>query len=155
VKKQAGRSVVIRTSWLYSSFGKNFVKTILERGRSGERLNVVTDQIGCPTYARDLAKCILDILPFCKEEGHSIYHYTNEGVTNWYAFALEILKIAGIPCSVIPVYTADYPSKTRRPFYSVLSKNKIKKAFHLTIPYWKDSLRDCINDLLLNTKDVS
>ncbi|MCX6235712.1 MAG: dTDP-4-dehydrorhamnose reductase [Bacteroidetes bacterium] len=154
VMRHSLKSMIIRTSWLYSGYGNNFVKTILKRGRSGEQLRVVSDQIGCPTYARDLAKCILDILPFCKQEGHAIYHYTNEGVASWYDFALEILKIAGISCPVIPVCTADYPSKTRRPFYSVLSKNKIKKAFHLTIPYWKDSLKDCINDLLLNPKTV-
>jgi dTDP-4-dehydrorhamnose reductase len=147
VIKHSGSAFIIRTSWLYSSFGSNFVKTILNRGRMNKQLSVVADQTGSPTYARDLAKCILNIIPLINKGGSEIYHYTNEGEASWYEFAAEIIKIAGLACSVIPVSTSDYPTKARRPFYSVLDKNKIQKVFNITIPHWKDSLRECIDEI--------
>lgn len=137
------KSVIIRTAWLYSSFGNNFVKTMLRLGREKEELGVVFDQIGTPTYARDLADCIFSII------NHGIvpgtYHFSNEGVISWYDFTKAIHRIAGVEtCNVRPLHTDEYPAKAPRPSYSVLDKTKIKKTFGITVPYWEDSLRDCI-----------
>lgn len=144
------RSVIIRTSWLYSSFGRNFVKTIIEKGRQTGSLKVVYDQIGCPTYARDLADVILKLLPrFQQLPQHEIFHYSNEGVASWYDFAVAIIKIAGIDCKVEAVETKEYPTPAPRPPYSVLNKSKIK-ALGITIPYWKDSLENCLIQILQN-----
>jgi len=142
------KAVIIRTSWLYSEFGTNFVKSMLKYGREREQLNVVFDQIGSPTYARDLAKMILDLLPKWQNYQHpEVFHYSNEGVASWYDFTKAIHAIAGISCIVNPIETKDYPLPARRPFYSILNKEKIKKEFAIEIPYWKDSLRDCIKKL--------
>lgn len=137
-------SIIIRTSWLYGYYGNNFVKTMLKLGKERDSLCVVFDQIGTPTYAKDLAKAILDILPFVKNENVEIYNYSNEGVISWYDFAKEIMCMAKLKCDIVPIETKDYPTLAKRPYFSVLNKSKIKKEFDLKIPYWKDSLNDCL-----------
>ncbi|MEA1955621.1 MAG: dTDP-4-dehydrorhamnose reductase, partial [Campylobacterota bacterium] len=136
-------SIIIRTSWVYSSFGNNFVKTMLHLGKEKDELNVIFDQVGTPTYAKDLAKLILDIIPKLKNENTEIYNYSNEGVLSWYDFAKEIMKMAKINCKVNPIETKNYPTPAKRPYFSLLNKNKIKNDFNITIPYWKDSLDKC------------
>lgn len=140
-------SLIIRTSWLYSSFGNNFVKTMLRLGKEKESLGVIYDQIGVPTYAADLAKTILSILPRINTNNVEIYHYSNEGVLSWFDFAKEIMTKAKLTCNVLPIETKDYPTATQRPYYSLLNKAKIKKDFNITIPYWKDSLDACLQKL--------
>lgn len=149
----AGTALIIRTSWVYSSLGNNFVKTILRLGKERPELRVVYDQIGTPTYARDLAKAVLDILQKV-EKGevnrsllHGVYNYSNEGVTSWYDFAKAIFEIKDIECNLIPIETKDYPTPAARPPYSVMGKNKIKEAFGLEIPYWRHSLQSCLDIL--------
>ncbi len=141
-------SIIIRTSWLYSSFGNNFIKTILKYARERGQLRVVFDQIGTPTYARDLAIAIMSIIEKTSNNVQNfipgIYHFTNEGVCSWYDFAIEICKISGIVCKISPVETVEYPLPAYRPSYSVLNKAKIKKIYGIEIPYWKDSLIDCM-----------
>lgn len=139
-------SIVIRTAWLYSSFGNNFVKTMIKYGREKDDMDVVYDQIGTPTYAADLAHVIVEIL-FNSLWTPGIYHFTNEGVTSWYDFAKTIHSMMGIECNVHPVTSAEYKNKTPRPFYSVLNKNKIKRTFGIEIPYWQDSLKRCLDIL--------
>ena len=138
---------IIRTSWLYSIYGNNFVKTITRLAKERGLLNVIFDQIGTPTYARDLASAILYILPLLNKENSEIYNYSNEGVISWYDFAKSICKIQNIDCKINPIETKDYPTPAARPNYSVLNKGKIKEAFNLTIPYWEDSLLKCIKEL--------
>lgn len=141
-------AMVIRTAWLYSSFGHNFVKTMVQLGSERPELGVVFDQVGTPTYARDLAQAILDILD--KGIVPGIYHYSNEGVTSWFDFAHAIHRAAGISaddCKLRPLHTEDYPTPARRPPYSVLDKTKIKNTFGLSIPWWEDSLKDCMRKL--------
>jgi len=141
-------SMVIRTSWLYSSFGKNFVKTILSHAKDKESLRVVFDQTGTPTYAADLAGAIMSIVTgvirnqFALNAG--IYNYSNEGVCSWYDFATEIIHEAGLNCKVNPVHTKDYQTAARRPVYSVMDKNKIKDNYDLKIPHWRTSLIQCM-----------
>ncbi|MBC8236603.1 MAG: dTDP-4-dehydrorhamnose reductase [Helicobacteraceae bacterium] len=137
-------SIIIRTSWVYSSYGANFVKTMLRLGKEKESLGVIFDQVGTPTYARDLAKAILEIIPKIQNSKLSIYNYSNEGVASWYDFAKEIMKMAKLDCQVNPIETKEYPTPAKRPHYSLLNKSKIKKEFNLTIPYWKDSLEECL-----------
>ncbi|SFV53974.1 dTDP-4-dehydrorhamnose reductase [hydrothermal vent metagenome] len=139
-------SIIIRTSWIYSSLGTNFVKTMLRLGEEKESLNVVFDQIGTPTYARDLASAILSIInhPIIHSDDVSIYHYSNEGVASWYDFAKSIFEISNINCKVNPIETHQYPTPAKRPYYSILNKAKIKKDYGLDIPYWRDSLKDCL-----------
>lgn len=140
--------IIIRTSWLYSTTGSNFVKTILKYANERESLNVVFDQIGTPTYVNDLAETILNILPQCAFiNGVNTYHYSNEGVSSWYDFAKQIIDFAGINCHIYPVKSSEYPTKAQRPFYSVLDKSKIKADFNIFIPYWKDSLKKCIKQM--------
>ena len=139
-------AIIIRTAWLYSEFGKNFVKTMLRLGRERDCLNVVFDQIGTPTYALDLAKAILKI----KDSTFvpDIYHFSNEGVCSWYDFTTEIFRQADIrSCKVRPVHTHEYPTKAARPCYSVLDKTKIKDTFGLEIPHWADSLSVCLKNM--------
>ena len=143
-------SIIIRTSWVYSSFGNNFVKTMLRLAREKDSLGVVYDQVGTPTYARDLAKAILEIIFKLSNDKVEIYHYSNEGVLSWYDFAKEIMKMAKLSCKIEPIETKDYPTKAKRPYYSVLNKSKIKKEFNLVIPYWKDGLKECLE--VLNEK---
>jgi len=142
------RALIIRTSWLYSAFGNNFVKTMLRVGRERGKLNVVFDQTGSPTYAYDLAKAILGILPALETlESTEIFHYSNEGVCSWFDFAVAILRMSGVPCEVHPITTAEYPLPAVRPCYSVLHKGKIRERFSLSIPYWRDSLEHCLERL--------
>ena len=140
-------SLIIRTSWVYSSFGSNFVKTMLRLGSEKESLGVIYDQVGTPTYAKDLAKAILDILPNIQNSTLEIYHYSNEGALSWYDFAKEIMKMAKLPCKINPIETKDYPTPAQRPHYSLLNKSKIKNDFGIVIPYWKDSLDTCLKAL--------
>ncbi|MBQ2553476.1 MAG: dTDP-4-dehydrorhamnose reductase [Prevotella sp.] len=137
------RTVIVRTAWLYSPFGNNFVKTMMRLGREREQLNVVFDQIGTPTYAADLAGAIMSIVEHGVVPG--VYHYTNEGVCSWYDFTKSIHRIAGITgCTVLPIHTSEYPTPATRPAMSVLDKTKIKTTFALTIPHWEESLVKCI-----------
>jgi len=140
-------SIIIRTSWVYSSFGANFVKTMLRLGKERDSLGVIFDQVGTPTYAKDLAKAILDILLKIKNSDVAIYHYSNEGVLSWYDFAKEIMRMAKVECNINPIETKEYPTPATRPHYSLLNKAKIKKDFALAIPYWKDSLDNCLKVL--------
>ena len=140
-------SIIIRTSWVYSGYGNNFVKTMLKLGKERDELGVIFDQIGTPTYARDLAKTILDILPKIENNKVEIYNYSNEGVLSWYDFAKEIMRMANLNCKINPIETFQYPTPASRPHYSLLNKSKIKKDFNITIPYWKDSLDECLKKL--------
>ena len=140
-------SIIIRTSWVYSSYGNNFVKTMLKLGKDRDELGVIFDQVGTPTYARDLAKTILDILPNVSNKKVEIYNYSNEGVLSWYDFAKEIMRMAKLNCKINPIETFQYPTPALRPHYSLLNKLKIKKDFNITIPYWKDSLDECLKKL--------
>ena len=142
--------LIFRTAWLYSEFGKNFVKTMMNLTSSKPQLKVVFDQVGTPTYAFDLAKTIFDIIENRKYEGNTgIYHYSNEGVCSWYDFTKMIAEIAGnTSCDIQPCHSDEFPSPVKRPAFSVLDKTKVKEACGLTIPYWTDSLRKCIANLL-------
>lgn len=140
-------SVILRTSWLYSSFGNNFVKTMIKLGRERDNLTVIFDQIGTPTYARDLAFAIMAVIE-AEQFVAGIYHYSNEGVCSWYDFAKSIHQNWGITsCEVLPLETKDYPDKTPRPFYSVLNKSKVKNTYKLKIPHWEESLIQCLDIL--------
>ena len=145
VLENNSRAVIIRTAWLYSSHGSNFVKTMRKLGETRDSVNVVNDQIGTPTFAGDLAAAILAIIPRINEETAGIYHYTNEGVCSWYDFAYEIMELSGYSCRVRPISSAEYPAKAHRPGYSVLDKSLIKKVFKIEIPYWKESLKKCLS----------
>ena len=147
VKQNPKNSIIIRTSWVYSSFGNNFVKTMLRLGKEKESLGVIFDQVGTPTYARDLAKTILDILPQVKNTKVELYHYSNEGVLSWYDFAKEIMHMAKLDCEINPIESKAYPTPAKRPHYSLLNKAKIKEDFNITIPYWKDSLDACLRTM--------
>lgn len=137
-------SIIIRTAWLYSPHGKNFVKTMLRLGRSNNEIKVVADQIGTPTYARDLAEAIYSVIT-ARQWVPGIYHYTDAGVASWYDFTKAILDLAGIKgCKVTPIPTEDFPTAATRPFYSVLSKDKIVTTFGVGVPHWIDSLRACL-----------
>lgn len=138
-------SAIIRTSWLYSSFGNNFVKTMLRLGRERQNLNVIFDQVGTPTYARDLALTVLEILPRLNCLAPEVYHYSNEGAASWFDFAKAIFELSDINCKVGAIKTSEYPTPAIRPHYSLLDKSKIKLAFGIEIPYWKDSLKECLN----------
>jgi len=144
-------AILIRTSWVYSEFGNNFVKTMLRLGGERDALSVIFDQVGTPTYAKDLAIAIMEIVTsdrFTQTDFTSErYHYSNEGVCSWYDFAKAIFAIKRIDCDVSPIETKDYPTPAKRPHYSVLNKTKIKQDFNVTIPYWKDSLQVCLNTL--------
>lgn len=136
-------AIIIRTSWLYSSFGNNFVKTITKLGKERETLSVIFDQVGTPTYAGDLAQTILSII---EKNGATpgIFHFSNEGACSWYDFAHSILKLQNITCNIIPVESTEFPSKVARPKYSVLNKKHIKTAYNIIIPHWEDSLQNCL-----------
>lgn len=138
---------IIRTAWLYSANGNNFVKTMRRLGSEKRTINVVCDQIGTPTFAGDLAKAIVTIIPQLNAQNSGIYHFTNEGVCSWYDFATEIMSLSGLKCDVKPISSNEYPTKATRPFYSVLDKTKIKNTFKIDIPYWKESLIKCIKQL--------
>jgi dTDP-4-dehydrorhamnose reductase len=174
------KGCILRTSWVYSEFGNNFVKTMLRLGKERDSLNVIFDQVGSPTYATDLAEAILAVLSHTllgaesqsmPQVGHSelaegsskseedssvthqndagvkIYHYSNEGVCSWYDFAKAIFELSGMDCKVFPIETKDYPTPAKRPHYSLMNKAKIKQAYGLDIPYWRDSLKICLKEL--------
>lgn len=145
--KYCANTMIIRTAWLYSTFGNNFVKTMLRLGREKDALGVIFDQIGTPTYARDLAVAIFAAIH--KGIVPGIYHFSNEGVCSWYDFTQMIHHLAGIEnCKLRPLHTEEYPTKAKRPHYSVLDKTKIKNVYGIEIPYWVDSLKECIDKLL-------
>lgn len=146
VQKLCENSMIIRTAWLYSTFGNNFVKTMIRLGKEKPELGVIFDQIGTPTYARDLAVAIFAAVN--KGIVPGVYHFSNEGVISWYDFTKAIHRIAGInTCHVRPLHTAEYPTPAKRPHYSVLDKTKIKSTFGIEVPYWEESLRECIEKL--------
>lgn len=152
VQENCEKALIIRTAWLYSPFGNNFVKTMLRLGHEKQELGVIFDQIGTPTYAKDLAKAIFAAIEQGIKPG--IYHFSNEGVISWYDFTQAIFRIAGVKdCKVRPLHTEDYPTAAQRPNYSVLDKTKIKATYNLEIPYWEDSLNDCIQTLENKTND--
>ena len=144
--KQCPRTMIIRTAWLYSTFGNNFVKTMIRLGREKEQLGVIFDQVGTPTYARDLARAIYAAI--AQDVPSGVFHFSNEGVCSWYDFTRAIHRIAGITtCRVRPLHTEEYPTPAARPHYSVLDKTKIKETLNIEIPYWEDSLRECMKSL--------
>ncbi len=146
VSKFCSKAVIVRTAWLYSTFGRNFVKTMIRLGPERKEIGVVADQVGTPTYARDLASALLTIVEKGIKPG--VYHYTNEGVASWYDFTKAIHRIYGINgCKVRPLHTSEYPTPAQRPHYSILDKTKIKNEYGIEIPHWEDSLRDCIAKL--------
>ena len=140
------KAMVIRTAWLYSEFGNNFVKTMLRLGNEREQLSVVFDQIGSPTYAGDLAAAIFAVLVQAEADAFvpGIYHYSNEGVCSWYDFAVKIMELGNAPCRVLPIESKDYPAKAARPHFSVLNKAKIKTIYKISISHWEASLRECM-----------
>lgn len=142
------RAVIIRTSWLYSEYGHNFVKTMLKLGREREEVRVVCDQIGGPTYAGDLARAVMAMLEHQPETGVEFYHFANEGVCSWFEFAKTIMGMAGLPCRVEAIPSSEYPAKAHRPPFSVFNLSKIKAAIQMVIPHWRDSLELTINKLL-------
>lgn len=143
------RAMVVRTAWLYSTFGNNFVKTMLRLGKERESLGVIFDQIGTPTYARDLARVIFAAIRQGIVPG--VYHFSNEGVCSWYDFTKAIHRMAGITtCRVKPLHTEEYPTPARRPHYSVLDKSKIKSTYGVEVPYWEDSLQSCMAQLIID-----
>ncbi|WP_302614792.1 dTDP-4-dehydrorhamnose reductase [uncultured Bacteroides sp.] len=152
IRDSGVKAIVIRTAWLYSEYGKNFVKTMLNLTSTKPELKVVFDQTGTPTYAQDLADAIIDIIEHGKYVGNEgIYHYSNEGVCSWYDFTKIIAEMAGnTACDIQPCHSCEFPSKVVRPSYSVLDKTKFKETFHLKVPYWTDSLKNCINNLQTN-----
>lgn len=137
------RGAVVRTGWVYSEYGHNFVKTMLRLGRERDQLGVVFDQVGTPTYATDLARACLQVLDTPAAQG--VYHYSNEGVCSWFDFAKAIFGLSGAPCQVSPITTEAYPTPAKRPHYSVLNKQRIKQEVGVQIPYWRDSLQACLN----------
>ena len=149
--EKAEKTVIIRTAWLYSPYGNNFVKTMIRLGQSRPELKVIFDQIGTPTYAKDLAKAICTIIDSkaftTKDNLKEIYHFSNEGVCSWYDFAKAIMEETNIDCKVLPIESFEYPTPVKRPSYSVLNKAKIKKDFGLVIPQWRDSLIICLKYL--------
>ncbi len=149
IQKSGVDYLIFRTAWLYSEFGKNFVKTMLNLTSTKPQLKVVFDQVGTPTYAYDLAKAIFEIIENRKFEGNTgIYHYSNEGVCSWYDFTKTIAELAGnTDCDIHPCHSDEFPSPVKRPAYSVLDKTKVKETFGINVPYWTDSLKVCINNL--------
>lgn len=146
IQKSQAKAIIIRTSWLYSEFGKNFFKTIQQLTSCRSELNVVVDQVGTPTYATDLAKFIINIIKNRKFEGNEgVYHFSNEGVCSWYDFAVAIRNLTGNnSCKITPCHSSEYASNVVRPAYSVLDKTKVKSTFSILIPHWQESLHSCI-----------
>ncbi len=148
------RTIIFRTSWVYSSFGNNFVKSMIKYGSQRDAMTIVFDQIGAPTYARDLAAAILQVIQQCHGENphYGIFNYSNEGIASWYDFASAIFEMNSIPCKAAPILSKDYPTPAQRPTYSVMDKSKIKESYHLDIPHWRDSLSKCLN--LINQSQI-
>ena len=147
IKKYAKSYVIIRTSWLYSEYGHNFLKTVIKLASERQEIKVVSDQIGTPTYAPDLARAIVEILSKLKKGTKEIYHFSNEGVCSWYDFAYEIVRQRNLNCNVLPIKTSEYPTKAEGPFFSVLDKSKIKKEFNLQIDHWIKGIEKCLKKL--------
>lgn len=150
IERTGCRHIIIRTAWLYSPFGKNFVKTMQKLTAEKDSLKVVFDQVGTPTYAGDLADAIAHIIETGQLGKQGIYHFSNEGVCSWYDFAREICELSGHTCNIQPCHSDEFPSKVKRPHFSVLDKTKIKDTFGIEVPYWKDSLKKCIRELAAN-----
>ena len=150
IERTGCRHIIIRTAWLYSPFGKNFVKTMQKLTAEKDSLKVVFDQVGTPTYAGDLADAIARIIETGQLGKQGIYHFSNEGVCSWYDFAREICELSGNTCNIRPCHSDEFPSKVKRPHFSVLDKTKIKDTFGIEVPYWKDSLKKCIRELAAN-----
>ncbi|MGV3504942.1 MAG: dTDP-4-dehydrorhamnose reductase [Adhaeribacter sp.] len=146
VQQELDRHFILRTSWLYSEFGNNFVKTMLRLGKEKDELRIIWDQMGTPTYAIDLAGCILEII-LTGSQAFGTYHYSNEGATSWYDFALAIFDLSNTQVKVLPVRTSEYVTKAIRPPFSVMDKTKIKSQLQISIPYWRESLATCISRL--------
>lgn len=140
------RAIIIRTSWLYSEYGNNFVKTMLKLASERDKLSIVADQVGTPTYAIDLANAIFDIIA-SNNMAYGIYHYSNEGVTSWFDFAKSVFDISNSRVEISPIPSAAYPTRAKRPAFSVMDKSKIKATFNLSIPYWRDSLVECLKKI--------
>lgn len=147
IERTGCRHIIIRTAWLYSPFGKNFVKTMQKLTAEKDSLKVVFDQVGTPTHAGDLADAIARIIETGQLGKQGIYHFSNEGVCSWYDFAREICELSGNTCNIQPCHSDEFPSKVKRPHFSVLDKTKIKDTFGIKVPYWKDSLKKCIREL--------
>lgn len=147
IVKSGCHYIIIRTAWLYSPYGKNFVKTMQNLTASKDTISVVFDQIGTPTYAKDLASLIYGIIRDRKLDKTGVYHFSNEGAISWYDFAKAICRLSGNTCDIKPCHSSEFPSKVKRPSFSVLDKTKVKKTFGIEIPYWLDSLEDCIERL--------
>jgi dTDP-4-dehydrorhamnose reductase len=146
IQQATHKYFTLRTSWLYSEFANNFVKTMLRLGADRPELGVIVDQVGSPTYAVDLAKVILQIIE-SGSEAYGLYHYSNEGVTSWYDFATAIFELTGLKVKVKALKTSEYPTKAKRPFYSVMDKTKLKQNLAIEVPYWRDSLKICLVEL--------
>lgn len=147
VMSAAEKYVILRTAWLYSPYGKNFVKTMRKLGAEKNSIGVVSDQIGTPTYAADLADAIVKIMPQIHKNNSGIYHYTNLGQCSWYDFACEIMKLSGLKCDVSPIKTSEYKTRALRPQYSVLNKTQTSQMFGITIPQWQEALKRCIKEI--------
>ncbi len=150
LKINSKNSIIIRTSWVYSSYGNNFLKTMLRLGKEKDSLGVIFDQVGTPTFANDLAKTIIHIIQhsaFNIQHSVMVYHYSNEGVCSWYDFAKAIFELSNIQCDVKSIETKEYPTPAKRPHYSLLNKAKIKREYSITIPYWRDSLKKCLMNM--------
>lgn len=148
IQKVGCNALIFRTAWLYSEYGNNFVKTMRRLTKERDTLNVVFDQVGTPTYAFDLAEAIYEVIEQEQYNGNEgIYHYSNEGVCSWFDFAKEIAELSGNTCDISPCHSDEFPSKVKRPHYSVLDKTKFKRTFGQAVPYWKDSLKQCIINL--------
>ncbi|MBG8552492.1 dTDP-4-dehydrorhamnose reductase [Hymenobacter guriensis] len=146
IPRHTSQYFILRTSWLYSEYAGNFVKTMLRFGREREEMRVIWDQLGTPTYAIDLAGCLLHVIQ-SGSTAYGLYHYSNEGVTSWYDFAAAIFELGGLSTRVVPIRTAEYPTKATRPAFSVMDKTKVKKTLGLTIPHWRESLKVCLSRL--------
>ncbi|WAC41985.1 dTDP-4-dehydrorhamnose reductase [Pedobacter sp. SL55] len=151
IAEELDQHIILRTSWLYSEFANNFVKTMLKLGADRDELNIIADQVGTPTYAIDLANTIFDIIQN-PEKKYGVYHFSNEGVTSWYDFAKAIFDLSGTQVNVNPIPTSAYPTKATRPHFSVMDKTKIKRDYNIIVPYWMDSLKECIEQLRLNNQ---
>lgn len=140
----AAAAVVVRTGWLYSPYGGNFLKTMLALGAERDEVRVVSDQVGTPTSAFDLARALAAIAPRLRPELNGVYHYSNQGMCSWFDFAVEIMQLAGLRCRVVPISTGEYPVRATRPAYSVLDKTRITSTFGVVAPHWKEGLRECL-----------
>jgi dTDP-4-dehydrorhamnose reductase len=147
IEKSSSDLIIIRTSWLYSMYGNNFVKTMIKKGEKGEKIYVINDQFGCPTYSKDLVDCTLNIIGSNKLNKHKVYNFSNEGYTNWYDFTKKIFELKKINCSIIPVDSKNYKSIARRPKYSVTDKSRIKDTFNIDIRDWEDALEEFITNI--------